>query len=153
LTTLLDDRFLRELHDQLYGDVWTWAGTFRTHELNIGVDPWQIAVELRNSLDNLRYRWSHTDDWTPRQLGIASHAEVVRIHPFTDGNGRSTRILADLVYVASQLVRSADDELLIYDWRVEKSPYIALLRSYDVHRDPSELAAFVPVQPLDDQSN
>jgi fido (protein-threonine AMPylation protein) len=66
LASLLDDRFLRELHRQLYGDVWSWAGTFRTQELNIGVDPWQITVELRNSLDNLRYRWEYTDDWTPR---------------------------------------------------------------------------------------
>jgi Fic family protein len=77
---------------------------------------------------------------------------VVRIHPFTDGNGRSTRVLADLVYVASQLVTAGNDaELLIYDWRVEKVPYISLLRSYDEHRDPKEIAAFVPVQPLDDQ--
>jgi fido (protein-threonine AMPylation protein) len=153
LEDLLNDHFLRELHRRLYGDIWIWAGVIRTHELNIGIDPWQIVVELRNSMENIKYRWDHTDDWSPRQLGIAAHAELVRIHPFADGNGRSTRFLADLVYVAAQLISTAEDaELLIYDWHVEKMPYISLLRSYDGHRDPKEIAAFVPVLPLDDQS-
>jgi fido (protein-threonine AMPylation protein) len=150
--SLLDVRFLRELHGQLYGDIWSWAGVFRTQELNIGIDPWLISVELRNSTDNLGYRWQHAGDWTPRQLGIASHAEAVGIHPFVDGNGRSTRMLADLVYVAAQFVVAGNDaEILIYDWQVEKASYISLLRDYDQHRDPSQIAAFIPVQPLDDQ--
>lgn len=62
-----------------------------------GVAPEQIAVDLRNALDSIQYRWNTTQDWTPRELGIAAHAELVRIHPFTDGNGRTTRLLADLV--------------------------------------------------------
>ena len=67
------------------GDIWTWARRFRRRELNIGVAPKQIAVELRGSLDTIRHRWRHTDDWTPRELGVAVHAETVRIHPFVDG--------------------------------------------------------------------
>ncbi|MBL7325420.1 Fic family protein, partial [Escherichia coli] len=50
----------------------------------------------------MAYRWVHTDDWTGRQLGIVVHADLVRIHPFTDGNGRTTRLLADLVYATVQ---------------------------------------------------
>ncbi|MFF5083844.1 Fic family protein [Actinoplanes sp. NPDC000266] len=42
---------------------------------------------------------------TPRELGIAAHAEIVRIRPFADGNGRSTRLLADLVFIAAALQR------------------------------------------------
>lgn len=144
LDELLRDHFLRELHGRLYGDIWAWAGVFRQNELNIGVDPWQIAVQLRDSLETIRYRWGRTDDWSPREVGIAAHAETVRIHPFTDGNGRTTRLLADLVFVAAQ-----DGEVLEqYDWQLDKSRYIALLREYDVHRDPRELAAFIAVQPL-----
>jgi len=138
---LLDDHFIRELHKQLYGDIWIWAGVFRKRELNIGVEPWQIATELRNSLATIRYRWEHTDDWSPRQLGIAAHAEAVRIHPFTDGNGRVTRLLADLVFVAAQ-----DSETLEqYDWDVDKPRYIALLRQFDSHRDIRDLASFIAV--------
>lgn len=144
LAELLDDHFVRELHKQLYGDIWIWAGTFRKREMSIGVDPWLITAELRSSLETIRYRWEHTDDWSPRQLGIAAHAETVRIHPFTDGNGRATRLLADLVFVAAQ-----DSETLEqYDWALDKPRYIALLREYDAHRDARDLAAFITVMPV-----
>ncbi len=132
---LLSDQFLRELHRRLYGDIWTGAGVFRLREINLGVAPEQIAVELRGSLETIRYRWENTDDWSPRQLGIAVHAETVRIHPFTDGNGRTTRLLADLVFAATQ-----DSKVLKqYDWDLDKRPYIDLLRQYDQYRDPRAL--------------
>jgi fido (protein-threonine AMPylation protein) len=95
LDVLLNDNFLRDLHHRMYGEIWSWAGRWRQRDVNIGVSPDQIAVQLRITFDNIRYRWAHTDDWTARQLGIAVHAETVRIHPFTDGNGCSTRLLAD----------------------------------------------------------
>lgn len=147
LDDLLTDIFLRDLHRQLYEELWTWAGRYRTRELSIGIDPLHIAVELRAAFDTFRYRWEHTDDWTPRELGIAVHAETVRIHGFVDGNGRATRLLADLVFFAAQ-----DPEAIVedYDWDIDKREYIALLRRYDVSRDPKPLAAFIPVRRLDD---
>jgi len=108
----------------------------------VGIDPVQIPVELRQSLENIAYRWDHTNDWTARQLGIAVHADAVRIHPFVDGNGRSTRLFADLVYLAAQ---DQPEPVLVYDWDVPKRPYIDLLREYDLTRDPTDLAAFIPV--------
>ncbi len=142
LTDLLTDTFIRELHRRLYGDIWIWAGAYRLTEKSVGIDPVQIAVEVRQSLDNLAYRWQHTDDWTARELGIAVHAETVRIHPFVDGNGRTTRLLANLVFFAAQ---ESPDTVLTYNWDIEKRPYIDLLREYDQTRDPSHLTAFVPV--------
>lgn len=144
---LLTDHFLRALHNRLYDEVWTWAGVYRTVEMNVGVAPQQIAIELRATMDNLLFRWQETDDWTPRELGIAAHAEGVRIHPFTDGNGRTTRLLADLVFAAAQDPEALGiaDPLFQYDWDVDKARYIQLLREYDRHRDPRELAAFVPL--------
>lgn len=120
LSELLTDGFIREVHRRLYGDIWTWAGVYRLTEKSVGIDPVQIAVELRQSLDTIVYRWEHTEDWSARELGIAVHAEAVRIHPFVDGNGRVTRLLADLVFFAAQ---DASDGLLAYDWNVEKRQY------------------------------
>lgn len=145
LDELLNDFYLRDLHTRLYGDIWAWAGVWRRRELNIGVAPEQVAVELRNSLGTIRYRWEHTTDWTPRELGIAVHAEAVRVHPFTDGNGRTTRLLADLVFTAAQDL----DPLQQYDWNVDKGRYIALLREYDRHRDVDELANFIQIRSVD----
>lgn len=142
---LITDHFLRELHRNLYGDLWIWAGQFRTRETNIGVAPEQIAVGLRSSLDSIRYRWQHTSDWTERELGIAVHAESVRIHPFVDGNGRVSRVLANLVFAA---VQKTGEFLRQYDWELDKVRYIELLRKYDGSLDPRELAEFVSITPL-----
>ncbi|WP_236724377.1 hypothetical protein [Mycobacterium avium] len=57
LNELLSDYFVRGLHARLFGPVWNWAGRWRRLELNIGVAPEQIAVELRNALDTIAYRW------------------------------------------------------------------------------------------------
>ncbi|WP_188042901.1 Fic family protein [Changpingibacter yushuensis] len=142
LKDLLGDAFLRALHAKLYGDLWTWAGIYRHRELSIGIDPAYIATEMRASLQNIEYRWDHTSDWTARELGIAVHAETVRIHGFVDGNGRVTRLLADLVFLAAQEMDSLFES---YDWEVDKKQYIALLKQYDVNRDPKPLAEFIPV--------
>jgi fido (protein-threonine AMPylation protein) len=145
LDQLLTDAFVRELHRDLYADIWVWGGVQRIREINIGVAPEQISIQLRESLDTIRYRWANTFDWTPRVLGIAAHADVVRIHPFVDGNGRSTRLLADLIHFAAQPSGALEE----YDWEVDKPRYIELLRQYDGHRDPTDLASFVPVRRID----
>jgi fido (protein-threonine AMPylation protein) len=144
LDELLSDYFVRDLHTRMFGPVWNWAGRWRRLELNIGVAPEQIAVDLRNALDTIAYRWKHTNDWTPRQLGIVVHAETVRIHPFVDGNGRTTRLLADLVFAAVQ-----NPTELQYDWELDKTRYIELLRAYDAQREVADLAAFVGVEPIE----
>lgn len=144
---LLTDHFVKELHRRLYAPLWAWGGRQRSLETNIGVAPERIAVELRNSMDNLSHQWESQSGVTARTLGIAAHAELVRIHPFVDGNGRVTRLLADLLFLAAQ---TRWGPWMAYDWEVERSTYIRLLREYDVTRDPSALAEFIQVVALED---
>lgn len=141
LDELLGDHFVRDLHRRLYADVWTWGGRLRTREVSIGIAPEQISVQLRSGLESIRYRWENTADWTAHVLGLAVHAETTRIHPFVDGNGRSTRLLADLVLLVAQ---PAQEPAALYDWDLpDKRAYIEALRHYDSSRDPGELAAIV----------
>lgn len=65
---VVTDHFLRSLHARLYGDIWTWGGKIRRCEMNLGVVPEQAAMELRDSLDGILYRWQRTSDWTVHQL-------------------------------------------------------------------------------------
>jgi fido (protein-threonine AMPylation protein) len=144
---LLNDHFVRDLHRRLYAPIWEWGGRQRTRETNIGIAPEHITVVLRNVLDDLSYQWKHQTRLDARTLGIATHAAVVRIHPFVDGNGRVTRLLADLVYLAGQ---TGWEPIHAYDWEIDRPTYIRLLREYDMTRDPSALAEFIPVINLED---
>ena len=81
-----------------------------------------------------------------RSLDITAHAELVHIHPFVDGNGRTTRLLADLVFLAAQ----GEGDVLAYDWNFDRDEYIGLLREYDATLDPGNLIEFVPVTILRD---
>lgn len=138
---LLTDHFVRDLHRRLYEAVWTWGGRQRSRETNIGVAPEQISVALRSALDDLRFRWDSGQTRDARELGISTHAELVRIHPFVDGNGRTTRLLADLVFLAAQ----GEGEVLAYDWDFDRDTYVRLLREYDGTLDPTGLIDFIPV--------
>lgn len=144
---LLTDHFIRELHRRLYGPVWEWGGRHRSVETNIGLVPEHIAVDLWNTLDDLRYRWQNLSGMTPRTLGIQTHAALVRVHPFVDGNGRVTRLLADLVFLAAQ----EDEPLLAYNWEIDRIEYIRLLRRYDETHDAIELVEYVPLAPFGDE--
>lgn len=144
---LLNDHFARDLHRRLYAPVWKWGGRQRSRETNIGIAPEHIAVEMRNELDDLNYQWEHQTGIEARMLGIATHAALVRIHPFVDGNGRATRLLADLVYLAGQ---TGWEPIHAYDWEIDRTTYIGLLGEYDMTRNPSALAEFIPVINLEE---
>lgn len=93
---LLTEQFVRKLHEKLFGEVWQWAGTFRKTGTNIGVEPFQIATELRNLLDDARV-WIEFSTYPPKELAARLHHRLVAIHPFPNGNGRHSRIMADAI--------------------------------------------------------
>jgi fido (protein-threonine AMPylation protein) len=41
---LFTEDFVLQLHKQMYGEVWKWAGQFRLTNKNIGVDRYMIGV-------------------------------------------------------------------------------------------------------------
>lgn len=96
LTKVADLTFVLQLHKKLFGEVWSWAGTFRLTEKNIGVDPLQISQQLRNLLDDV-VAWQRYEAYPPRQALLRFHHGIVKIHPFANGNGRFARIYTDLV--------------------------------------------------------
>lgn len=95
-TDLLNEAFVRELHKKLFGEVWVWAGTFRTTEKNIGVDPRQLAVQLRMLLDDVAF-WIDKQTYGYLEIAARFHHRLVSIHLFPNGNGRHARIIADAV--------------------------------------------------------
>ena len=43
-TASLDPDFACQLHKRMFGDVWSWAGTYRTTGRNIGIDAFQLRI-------------------------------------------------------------------------------------------------------------
>lgn len=83
-----------KLHREMFGDVWKWAGEIRQVDLNFGL-PWhQVQVELQKLFEDLAY-WER--EW-PDVLEQATHLHhrSVQIHPFRNGNGRWSRMLANI---------------------------------------------------------
>lgn len=92
---ILEFGFVFELHRRMFGDVWTWAGTQRRRETNIGVAPQQIVIQTKSTIDDARY-WHEHDVFSSDERAVRIHHRLVSVHPFPNGNGRGTRLFADL---------------------------------------------------------
>ncbi len=84
------------VHKRMYNKVWAWAGKFRTTNKNIGVDYWLIATELKYLLDNLRF-WMENNTYGSDEIAIRFKHRLVSIHCFANGNGRHSRLMADII--------------------------------------------------------
>jgi len=93
---ILTEKFVKDLHKRMYGDVWKWAGEFRMTEKNIGIPRAQIGIELKNLLDNTKYRIEYKT-FPPEELAIRFKHRIVPIHCFPNGNGRHSRMMADII--------------------------------------------------------
>ena len=93
---LLDEGFVRDLHRQMFDKTWQWAGTFRQSNKNIGVDWTQVAVKLRDLLNNTRYQIEN-HIFKEDEVAVRFHHQLVLIHAFPNGNGRHARLMADLL--------------------------------------------------------
>ncbi|WEX74696.1 mobile mystery protein B [Sinorhizobium numidicum] len=96
LERMLSEDFMRTLHKQMFGEVWQWAGTFRTTERDIGIQAYRIGMDLASLMDDIRY-WIEHETFPPDEIAIRFHHRLVAIHPFPNGNGRHARLAADLL--------------------------------------------------------
>ena len=93
---VLTEKFVKNLHKRMYGDVWKWAGEFRRSEKNIGIAWTQIGIALRNLLDDTQY-WIKNNSYAPEKIAITFKHRIVSIHCFPNGNGRHSRLMADII--------------------------------------------------------
>jgi Fic-DOC domain mobile mystery protein B len=141
-TDILNERFVKELHRRMFGNVWRWAGRFRRSDKNIG-GPWhQVPSRLRDLCDDARH-WMELRDESPDQMAARFHHRLVSIHLFPNGNGRHARQMADLllenVLHRPRFTWGGGDLSRVGDARQR---YIAALHAADEH-DYGPLLAFV----------
>ncbi len=91
---ILSLKFIKKLHKMMFGTVWKWAGEFRNSNKNIGVDKYEIGIELKNFLDDCKY-WIDNKTFSENEIAVRVSHRMVLIHPFANGNGRHSRLFAD----------------------------------------------------------
>ena len=96
ISKILSEDFVKGLHKRMFGDIWKWAGEFRKTNKNIGVDKFIIGMELKNLLDDCNY-WIENKVFSEDEIAVRLSHRMVHIHPFANGNGRHSRLMADVL--------------------------------------------------------
>ena len=131
--------FLRLLHRQMFGRVWEWAGQYRDSERNIGVPPHSISTELKILFDDVS-AWDEFNSYPLDERAARLHHRLTVVHPFPNGNGRCSRVLADLYLGQRGMPQFSWGAGLPHDAR--RRAYLDALRAADV-LDYRELLAFI----------
>jgi Fic-DOC domain mobile mystery protein B len=93
---ILSEEFVKDLHKRMFEDIWKWAGQFRTSNKNLGVDKNQIRPEIRKLIDDCQY-WIDHKVFAEDEIAVRFSHRIVTIHPFSNGNGRHSRLIADIL--------------------------------------------------------
>ena len=134
-TDPLEEPYVRELHHRMFDNVWKWAGTYRQTERNIGCDPKEIMQRIPQLLANTRY-WLENKTFSTEEAPLRFHHQLTRIHPFTNGNGRHARMIADVVavnYGRTEFSWGAGKDLVAQG--DARTRYLAALRTLDANEN------------------
>ena len=93
---ILNNLFIKELHNRMFCNVWRWAGSFRHSNKNIDGSWHQIPEALKNLCDDA-HLWIKLQEDSPDEIAIRFHHQLVSIHPFPNGNGRHARLMTDIL--------------------------------------------------------
>ena len=93
---------LLHLHREAFGRVYEWAGHYRRLNPNVGdflPPPFQqVPTLLYQFAEEVQHRQRLvTTETTLAALMAFAHHRFVAIHPFTNGNGRTARLLTDFL--------------------------------------------------------
>lgn len=97
-SNVLSVEFLRELHRRMFGRTWKWAGTFRKSEKNVSPYHWTAAPQLLQDLIGNTEAQLEASSGAAQdidEIAMRFHYQLVRIHPWPNGNGRHARLATD----------------------------------------------------------
>lgn len=101
---------IRRLHRLFMGNLFEWAGSYRRIDLVSGEIRWCHAAHIDGEMRRFGRRLTALTPFAPdleRSELVARlaelHCELIVIHPFRDGNGRTTRLLCDLLLMQAEL--------------------------------------------------
>lgn len=95
----MDWMFWFKLHKKMFENVWRWAGQFRDRELANEVfnHPGQVRQNIKRLEGDLKFWLSDKSKMENKEAMARFHEALLMIHPFSNGNGRATRILTEYI--------------------------------------------------------
>ena len=100
--TSISTQLLLQIHQIAFSELYDWAGTWRTTTVTVGQlippEPNQVLQLMYQFVDNLNFKINKAlNSQEHLDTLIFAHYEFIRIHPFNNGNGRTGRILMNLI--------------------------------------------------------
>lgn len=133
----LDENIVKDIHSILMENILI-GGIYRSVEVRItGAKhkppvPSEMYYQIKNFYSNL----NSTTEFNPIELAVWTHAEFVKIHPFVDGNGRTSRLIMNY-----QLMRNKFLPVSIN--KEDRLEYFNLLEEYEVNGILTPFADFI----------
>ena len=130
---------LKNWHRLWLGNVYAWAGQERSVNLGKGGFQFATASLLTGLLRD--FERQYLAPWTPCSQLIAkdlvhaiavTHVELIVIHPFREGNGRLSRLLADVM-----AVQAGHQPLDYSSWEQRKPAYIGAIHAAWLRAKPA----------------
>jgi len=122
--------WLSLLHEEMFGNVWDWAGKFRSVELSIGIKAYQVPTALKELADDIAY-WDDNKTFDIYEIATRIHHRAVQIHPYKNGNGRWSRMLANIYLRQNGSMPVKWQEDLLSKENPKRDEYIQALKSAD----------------------
>ena len=138
-TAPFDYAWMQQLHEEMFGDVWEWAGKFRQVELSIGTKSYLVPSALKELTEDLAY-WKAHKTFDIYETAARLHHRAVQIHPFQNGNGRWSRMLANIYLRQHGSMPVKWQEDLLAKENPKRDEYIQALKEAD-HGDYQMLIA------------
>jgi cell filamentation protein len=100
--TEISTQLLLEIHNIAFSALYDWAGSWRTTNVTVGQltppAPSKVLQLMYQFIDNLNFKIRNAKTQQDHLDCLTyAHYEFIRIHPFNNGNGRTGRILMNIV--------------------------------------------------------
>ncbi len=122
--------WLSKLHEEMFGNVWEWAGKFRQVELSIGIKAYMVPTALKELADDIAY-WDANKTFDIYETAARIHHRAVQIHPYQNGNGRWSRMLANIYLRQNGSMPVKWQEDMLSKENPKRDAYIKALKAAD----------------------
>lgn len=102
---------IQRIHTDMFGEIYPWAGHWRTVTLNKagitwGVPPYGMEIAMKNFAEHTLKATPFLSDDPAAVLATTARimGEYLALHPFREGNGRSAFLLGEIILVQNGLL-------------------------------------------------